>query len=231
MKEKYICGYDVGALVMKSWVPKPPGHISCATNYDFPVYYYPVENTNNKIIHNGSKEIIPHLVNAAEELKEMGCKALITSCGYFGHYQRVIADKGIMPTYLSAVCLVPIIFKLINKEKSLVVICYNKEKFTDSLLKVCGVSEELKARCYVYDIINEQELGKIITDCGEYDISKGREEVVSVVLNAVKEHEDVGAILLECTDLPPHSYAIQEATNLPVFDSTSMVKFVHSLQQ
>lgn len=229
MDQRFICGYEVGALVMKSWVPKPPGHISCATNYDFPVYYYPVENTNTKTIHGGAKEIIPSLIEATKELKDIGCNALITSCGYFGHYQKKIAEEGIMPTYLSSVCLIPFIFNVMPQGKSLAIICYNKEKFTAELLTACSVPDELREKCYVYDIINEVELGRIITDCGEYDVTKGREEVVSVAQNAVAEHEDIGAFLLECTDLPPHSFAIQAATNLPVFDSTTMVKFVHSL--
>ena len=231
MENKFMCGYDVGALVMKSWVPKPPGHISCATNYEFPIYYYPIDNTDNKSVHGGSQTIVPAVVEAAKEMKDMGCKALITSCGYFGHYQRMIAEKDIMPTYLSAICLVPFIFNLMPKGKKLAIICYNKTKLTEGLMESCGVSKDMQGNCYIYDIINEVELGKIITDCGEYDITKGREEVVAVAQKAVEEHEDIGAILLECTDLPPHSFAIQAATNLPVFDSTTMVKFVHSLME
>jgi len=229
MEKNYFCGYEVGVLVMKSWVPKPPGHLSCATNYDFPIFYYPIENTNHKTIHGGAKEIVPALVSAAKELKSMGCHALVASCGYFGHYQRLLADADIMPTYLSALCFIPTIFKLIGKEKGLLLICYNKQKLTEELLTTCGISEEQRRRIYVYDIINEPENGRIILDCGEYDIHKGREEVCQIAKEAQLEHPDAGAILLECTDLPPHAYAIQAATNLPVFDATSMVQFVHTL--
>lgn len=227
--KKYFDGYDIGCLVMKSWVPKPPGHISCASNYDFPIYYYPVENTDNKVIHSGSKNIVPKLIESAKNLKEMGCNALVTSCGYFGHFQREIANQDIMPTYLSCVTLIPFIFRLIGNKKSIIVICYNKEKLTKEMLLSCGVKEEYHERLHIYDIIGQPELGKIITDCGEYDISKARKEVVSVAKTALNDFPDAGAILLECTDLPPHSFAIQAATNLPVFDSTSMVKFVHKL--
>ncbi len=228
---KYIDGYDVGVLVMKSWVPKPPGHISCAGNYAFPIYYYPVENTNNETVHGGSREIIPQLLSSAKELRNFGCRSLVTSCGYFGHFQRVIADEGIMPTYLSAVCMVPFIFRLMGKKKTLILVCYNKEKLTGGLFESCGVSKEMMERINVYDVIGEPELGKIITDCGSYDIEKGKKEVVSITQRAVSEHGDAGAILLECTDLPPYAAAIQAATNLPVFDATSMVKFVQTLPE
>ena len=231
MEEKYIAGYEVGALVMKSWVPKPPGHISNASNYDFPVYYQVVEDTSNQTVHSGSEKIIPNIIENARVLKELGCRSLVTSCGYFGHYQKKVADTGIMPTYLSAVMLIPLILHLVPKDRTIALICYNKEKLTMDLFEACGVRQEQRKRVFVYDVINEPELGKIIRDCGTYNISKAREEVVSVALKAQKEHGDVGAILLECTDLPPHAAAIQAATNLPVFDATSMVKFVQTLPE
>lgn len=229
MGTNYFCGYDLGALVMKSWVPKPPGHISCSANYKYPVYYYPVDKTSNQNIHCGSTDIIPNIINAIYELKKIGCRAVFTSCGYFGHYQRQIADVAVMPAYLSSICLIPFILNLIGKKRNIAVICYNKERLTQSLFEACGVNHEMMEKCYIYDIIGQPELGKIITDCGEYDISKAREEVVSVAVGAVDDHPDIGAFLLECTDLPPHSYAIQEATNMPVFDATIMIKFIQEL--
>ena len=64
-------GYDIGVLVMTSWVPKPMGHISQAGNYNFPVYYYPVDSTNTTNIHGGDKAILPDLITAAKHLEEM----------------------------------------------------------------------------------------------------------------------------------------------------------------
>lgn len=39
-------------------------------------------------------------------------------------------------------------------------------------------------------------------------------------------HPDIGAIVLECTDLPPFSAAIRRATGLPVFDIVTMTTWV-----
>lgn len=231
MGNQIFCGYDIGVLVMKSWVPKPPGHISCAQNYDFPVYYYPVDKTDNETVHNGSKKIVPYLVEAVKELKEMGCRAIVSSCGYFGHFQDMIAGQVDLPVYLSAMCMAPFIFRMMAPDKKLAVICYNKEKLTESLFESCGIGKNLRDRCVVYDIIGEPELGKIITDCGHYNITKARSEAVEVALKALRKNPDIGAFLLECTDLPPHSYAIQEATNMPVFDATMMVEFIHNIME
>ena len=39
---------------------------------------------------------------------------------------------------------------------------------------------------------------------------------------------DIGAIVLECTNMPPYSEAIQEAIKLPVFDVVTMVNYAYS---
>lgn len=45
---------------------------------------------------------------------------------------------------------------------------------------------------------------------------------------ALAKHPETGAILLECTELTPFSWAVQEATGLPVFDSITPIKWLHS---
>lgn len=222
-------GYDIGMLVMKSWVPKPPGHISCLTNYDFPVYCLPVEDTSTRNIHGGDESILPAIIDAAHQLERFGCKAIVTSCGYFGHFQRKVAENCQAAVYLSAVCMAPFIFSTMRKDQRLGIICYNRAKMTRTMLEACGLTTEMIERCVVRDIINEPELCNIIKDQGHYNIDIAREEVVGVVEKLCAEEKSIGAILLECTDLPPHAYAIQEAVNLPVFHATDMIKFVESL--
>jgi hypothetical protein len=42
------------------------------------------------------------------------------------------------------------------------------------------------------------------------------------------DHEDIQALLMECSLLPPYGAAIQAAVNLPVFDYITMINFVFS---
>ena len=51
-------------------------------------------------------------------------------------------------------------------------------------------------------------------------------EIIGVAKKGIAEHPDIGAIVLECTDLPPYAAKIREAVNLPVFDFNSMMGHV-----
>lgn len=224
-----FCGYDIGVLVMKSWVPKPPGHISNASNYDFPIYYLAVEDSCTGNIHGGNPDILPRIVAASKELEAMGCKAITTSCGYFGHFQRLVAEQCNVPVYLSAVCLAPFVLSMLKADDKLGIICYAEEKMTNSMLEACGITDKLKQRCVIKGVVKESELGNIIKDQGHYNIDIAKREVVDVAVRMAEADENITAILLECTDLPPHAYAIQERLQIPVFTATDMVKFVYSL--
>jgi Asp/Glu/hydantoin racemase len=50
---------------------------------------------------------------------------------------------------------------------------------------------------------------------------------VRVARRLVTEHPDVGAIVLECTNMPPYAADIQRETGRPVFDIVALVTLIH----
>jgi len=61
----------------------------------------------------------------------------------------------------------------------------------------------------------------------ELDVEKSKSELVKVADRLVSENPDVGAIVLECTNMTPYAAAIQEKVDLPVFDIYTLVQMVH----
>ena len=60
----------------------------------------------------------------------------------------------------------------------------------------------------------------------EFDLEAVTDEVVGVVRKGLEEHPDIGAVVLECTDLPPYSARIRDELNIPVFDINTMISYV-----
>ncbi len=44
----------------------------------------------------------------------------------------------------------------------------------------------------------------------------------------VNSHPDVGAIVLECTNMPPYAKDIQQVTGRPVFDVVTMINYAYT---
>ena len=58
-------------------------------------------------------------------------------------------------------------------------------------------------------------------DTGVYNASRITKVLGTVARKGIAKHPEIGAIVLECTDLPPYAAKIREAVNLPVFDFNS----------
>lgn len=62
--------------------------------------------------------------------------------------------------------------------------------------------------------------------------TKLMDDLCELVEHIRKQNPNIGAILLECSDLPPYAKAIQAVTGLPVFDFNTMIDLVyHSVVQ
>ena len=51
--------------------------------------------------------------------------------------------------------------------------------------------------------------------------------MVRLARTLVERDPAVGAIVFECTNMPPFADAVQRAVNLPVFDIVTLINMVH----
>jgi Asp/Glu/hydantoin racemase len=60
------------------------------------------------------------------------------------------------------------------------------------------------------------------------DVELARQDVVDAGRDLVARNPDIGAIVLECTNMPPYAAALQAAVGLPVYDIYSMISWFHA---
>jgi hypothetical protein len=68
----------------------------------------------------------------------------------------------------------------------------------------------------------------VLDEKGSIDAALVEREVVDAVKQIREEHRDLGAVLLECSMLPPYAKAVQDATGLPVFDFITMIDYLYA---
>jgi len=95
------------------------------------------------------------------------------------------------------------------------------------LLKATGI--EPGENLVIRGMEDQQAFSKaVIEEAGFLDTGRVEREAASVARKLVEDEPKVGALLLECSCLPPYGRAIQKAVGLPVFDYVTMINYVHS---
>ncbi len=212
---------------MDCFTPFIPGDVANATTYDFPVRFQKVEGLTTTRVLGKDPTAFEPLLAAAEELAGQGVKAVTGDCGFLALHQRKLAARLEIPVFLSSLLQIPFISSILGPDRKVGIITADSRCLDETLLKVVGVEpgENLVIRG-MEDLPGFSKA--VIEEVGVLDSEEVETEAVSVAETMIEEVPKVGALLLECSCLPPYGMPIQKAVNLPVFDYVTMINYVHS---
>ncbi len=229
LKGQNIAGYPIGIIYIDDvYYPMVPGNIVNGYTFDFPVRLKEVSGLDIPNLFQAGDEVYDQILIACRKLENEGCRAISSACGFFGNYQSRLAAEMDIPIAISSLVQIPWIAALLKPEQKIGILTADKASLTNQLLDSCGVSENLKKRLVIKDLRHEKEFSCILEGRGEFDNGVVRDEVAGKALEIMNEHDEVGAILLECSDMPPYAYAVQAVTKLPVFDFVTLIRWLHS---
>lgn len=226
-KGQNYAGYSVGILHIDDvYYPLLPGNVVNACTYDFPVKMKAVPNLDVPGLLSGDPKFSEPIIQAAKELQNEGIRAIAGACGFFGHFQKQVAEALDIPVGLSSIIQVNMIKTAIKPGRRIGVLSADASSLTDQLLKNCDVEDP--DLLIVKDLRHGPQFSAILEGRGSFDNGEVRKEVVSAALELVQENSDVGAILLECSDMPPYASYIQREVGLPVFDFITLIRWLHN---
>jgi Asp/Glu/hydantoin racemase len=213
--------------LLDSPIPFIPGDVANATTYNYPVRFKKVPGFSVEKTLGQDESIYPDLLKAARDLKENGVRAVTGDCGFMAlHQNRLKQDLGI-PVFLSSLLQIPFIRQIIPDDGKIGIITASKQNLTPSFLELMGIQD--MSGLVIEGLENSHEFKTAVLDeKGSLDTQKIQAEVVNAAKILAEEENNVQAILLECSVLPPYAHAVYEATQLPVFDYITMVDFVFS---
>lgn len=225
-KGQYVSGFSVGILYLDNcWYPVIPGNVANLLTYDFPVQLKVVPDCNTASLLSGDRSLLDSIIQVAKELEAEGARAICAACGFFGNFQDKVAEAVDIPVYLSSIIQVPWIKTGLKQSQKIGVLTAYADGLTEELYASCGVTNSKDL--VIKDLSKEDEFSTIIENRGSFDNEKVRQEVVGAAISLVKDNPDIGAILLECSDMPPYAADVQRAVGLPVYDFISMINWVH----
>ena len=229
-KGRYQYGITVGIIQLPANIPMLPGDMGNASTFSFPVLYEVIPDIDPFWVLSDKPhpEVLKRTIIAAHRLEMQGCRAVIGNCGFFANYQPEVSRAITIPFYNGALMQLPMVLTAVGTNKKVGIITANAKLLIPSpAIKNCGVREEDMERLVIVGNEDGVQMNKVTGETGQFSPEALRDELITLAVNMTEEHQDIGAIVLECTEFPPYAHAIQEATRLPTYDFITMTKFMH----
>src|SRR5215510_10537379 len=222
-----LYGFSVGILMLDTKFPRIAGDMGNATTFPFPVRYHRVAGASpDRVVRKGAEGLLPSFLEGARALEREGVGAITTNCGFLVKYQREMAAAVTVPVFTSSLLLVPLVHRMLAPGRRVGLMTVNAAALGPEHLAGAGIGPEIPLA--VAGLEGEKEFTRVLLgDEMELDPELCREEHVRVARRLVAEHPDIGAIVLECTNMPPYTADIQRETGRPVFDITTLVRMAH----
>lgn len=221
-------GHAIGILLIDCSTPFIPGDVGNASTYRYPVIYKTVPGvTLERLINKGDLSLTEKVIEAAQELEQMGVRAITSDCGYMIHYQRQVAAALHIPVIMSSLLQIPLLERTIGKDQKIAVLCAKKQKLTPELLKAAGVKNY---NCVVIRGMEDKPYFRspILDEEPELDYANIKKEMVETASELLAHHPEINSFVLECSNMPPYAHAVQRAVNRPVFDFTTLIDLFQS---
>jgi len=223
---KAVYGASVGILMLEARFPRIPGDMGNALTWPFPVHYCVVRNASpDRVVRQGAEGLLEAFVDAACELVQDGADGITTNCGFLSLYQNELADAVNVPVASSSLMQVPMVNALLPSGKRAGVLTISGSTLTDAHLTAANVPHDTPIgtteglRSFTRQILdNELDL----------DVDAARSDNVDAALAMMRGHPDIGALVLECTNMIPYAADIRAATGVPVFSMGSFVTWFQS---
>ncbi len=224
---KAIYGAPLGILMLEARFPRIPGDMGNAGTWPFPVLYRVVSGASpERVVLNGAAGLLPDFIAAAQDLVRLGAEAITTNCGFLSLFQQEIAAAVGVPVATSSLMQVPWVQATLPPGKRVGLVSVCSSALTPAHLEAAGAPLDTP----VAGTEHGREFFRVLIKAEKLDMDVGLAEhdVVEAGRALVAANPDVGAIVLECTNMPPYAAALQAVVGLPVYDIYSMITWFHA---
>jgi Asp/Glu/hydantoin racemase len=223
-----LYGFSIGILMLDTQFPRIPGDMGNAATFPFPVRYHRVQGASPEIVvRQGSRELLPAFIEGAQFLEREGVRAITTNCGFLAKFQPELSAAVTVPVFTSSLMLVPMVHRMLPPGKAVGILTVDASSLTPADFAGAGITEDM--RIAVAGLETEREFTRVLLGNQlALDVEAARREHLRVTQRLCAEHPEVGALVLECTNMPPFRADLQAATGLPVFDIVHLVQLVHT---
>lgn len=220
---KNFYGASVGILMLETRFPRVHGDIGNGSTWPFPVMLRTVRGASLDLVVNKRADgLLGAFVREGLELVSQGADGITTSCGFMSLFQMELADQLPVPVASSSLMQVSMVNATLGRGKRCGVITVKRESLSQDHLRAVGVPLETPIMGTEQ---GEEFTRAVLGDEDQLNIRLATQDLVNTAITLKETHSDVGAIVLECTNMAPYAAAIRQATGLPVYTIYSFIQW------
>ena len=223
---KTVYGATIGILMLETRFPRIPGDMGNALTWPFPVMWKTVRGASpDRVVRRQAEGLLDAFIEAGREMVRDGADGITTTCGFLSLMQPELAQALGVPVATSSLMQAPMIQALLPPGRRVGVLTISKESLTPEHLSRAGVAADTP----VWGTEGGTEFSRVIlNDEARLDVEAARADLVAAARDFQAAHADLGAILLECTNMMPYAADVRRVTGLPVFSIRSFVCWFQS---
>ena len=223
---KAVYGAAVGILMLEAQFPRIPGDMGNALTWPFPVLYKVVRGASpERVVCRQAEDLLKHFIAAARELVDNGADGITTNCGFLSLFQHELAKAVNVPVATSSLMQLPLVQALLPPNRRVGILTISKENLSPAHLRAANVPESTP----IVGTDQGREFSRvIINNEPNMDTELARLDLLNAARELTECHRDLGAIVLECTNMTPYAADIRRATCLPVFSMHSFIIWFES---
>lgn len=217
---KSIYGAALGILMLETRFPRIPGDIGNAQSWPFPVLFKVVPGASpDRVVRKNAEGFLPAFIEAGRELVRLGADGITTGCGFLSVYQRELATVLDVPVATSSLMQIPLIERMLPDGKRVGILTVSAETLTAEHLTGAGVDPSTP--------VAGTEAGKefsrvLLNDEPALDVDLAHADNIAAARVLVRAHPEIGAIVLECTNMVPFAADIAAETGRLVYSIYSL---------
>ncbi len=220
---KNYYGAAVGLLMLETRFPRVHGDIGNGATWNFPVIMRAVRGASlDQVVNKRADGLLDAFVEAGLDLIALGADGITTSCGFMSLFQQELADRLPVPVASSSLMQVSLINRMLGGGKRAGVITVKKQSLSEDHLRAVGVPLDTPIMGTEHGV---EFTRAVLGDEERLNTRLATEDLIATGLMLKENHPEVGAIVLECTNMAPYAAAVRQATGLPVYSIYSFIQW------
>jgi Asp/Glu/hydantoin racemase len=211
----------IGILMLETRFPRVYGDAGNPATWPFPVEIRVVRDASPvRVIRDRAEGLVDAFIAAGCALAADGVAGITTTCGFMCLHQDRIAGALPVPFASSSLLQAPMVARLLPAGRRVGILTVNSRSLGAEHLQAAGIDPATP----VMGTEHGTEFSRVLLgDLPALDLAAAQVDLLDAGRRLIARHPEVGAIVLECANMPPYAGMLAEQLGVPVYDWYSMV--------